>query len=46
MPRNEMWHFKIDPCMVVRIDYKDGYGVLKPMIPYEETDGTYIVDVK
>lgn len=46
MPRNEMWHFKIDPCMVVRIDYKDGYGVLKSMIPYEETDGTYIVDVK
>lgn len=46
MPRNSMWHFKIDPCMVVRIDYKDGFGVLKSMVPYEETDGTYIVDVK
>ena len=46
LPRRDMWHFKIDPCMVVRIDYKDGFGVMKEMIPYEETDGTYIVDVK
>lgn len=46
LPRKEMWHFKIDPCMIVRVDYKDGFGVMKSMVPYEETDGIYIVDVK
>ncbi len=45
LPRNDMWHFKIDPCMLIRVDYHDGYGVLKFMIPYEETDGTYIVNI-
>lgn len=46
IPRNQMWHYKIDPCMIVRIDYKNNFGVLKGMIPYEETDDLYIVDVK
>ena len=46
LPRNDMWHFKIDPCMLIRVDYHDGYGVLKFMIPYEETDGTYIVNIE
>ena len=46
LPREDMWHFKIDPCMIVRIDYKDGFGVLKGMIPFEETDDLYIVDVR
>lgn len=46
IPRNDMWHFKIDPCMIVRIDYRNNFGVLKEMIPYEETDSMYIVNIE
>lgn len=41
-----MWRFRIDPCTVVCIDYRDGYGLLKSMIPFEDTDNFFIVDPK
>ena len=41
-----MWRFRIDPCTVVCVDYREGYGVLKSMVPFEETDSFFIVDPK
>ena len=41
-----MWRFRIDPCTVVCVDFREGYGLLKSMIPFEDTDHFFIVDPK
>ena len=41
-----MWKFKIEPCMVVCVEYREGFSVMKSMVPFEETDGFFIVDKK
>ena len=44
-PRS-MWRFRLDPCTVVCVDFREGYGLLKSMIPFEDTDNFFIIDPK
>ena len=34
-----MWRFRIEPCMIICLDYENGYGAVKGMIPYEWPEG-------